>query len=68
MGGGFSGGSGGFGGGSSSNGAAGGAVNEITSTLQTLASNPSVRDNEVLQTLIQTMSKVQHNIVTTQCQ
>ncbi len=56
MGSGFGGGGGG-GFGSSSNGS-GGAVNEITSTLQTLASNPSVRDNEVLQTLVQTMSKV----------
>ena len=35
-----------------------GEVREITDTLSSLANNPNVRDNDVLQTLVQTMSKV----------
>ena len=35
-----------------------GEVREITDTLSGLANNPNVRDNDVLQTLVQTMSKV----------
>ncbi len=33
-------------------------VSEITKTLESLASNPNVQGNDVLQTLVQTMSKV----------
>ncbi len=33
-------------------------MSEITKTLQSLASNPNVQGNDVLQTLVQTMSKV----------
>lgn len=38
-----------------------GEVREITDTLSNLADNPNVRDNDVLQTLVQTMSKVRWN-------
>ncbi len=48
------GGSGGGGGGSET----GGEVRRITETLSQLASAPSVQDDELLQTLVQTMSKV----------
>ena len=44
-----------------------GEVTEITNTLSSLANNPNVRDNDVLQTLVQTMSKVSFWLLWLEC-